>query len=307
MHLENLKIFTDLVETESFSKAGRLNGITQSAVSQQLRSMEKQLDITIVDRSTKHFRLTPEGALLHQSAKQILECYLKLQNDLMDMRNVVNGVIQVSTIYSIGLHDLPPFMRNFLQKYPQVNVRVEYRRSNMVYDDVLQNSVDVGLVAYPVRHRKIEIVPILEEKLVVACSPAHEFANRDSVRLADLNGQKLIGFDQDYPTRKATDAIFKEARINVNVVKEMDNIETVKQAVEINAGIALLPLGSLGKEVSSGRIKAIPVGDRDLVRPMALIYKRGRVLTPALRAFISTLLGRPYQEISGGKHQDDEA
>ncbi len=130
MHVENFKIFSDLVESESFSRAAKLNGITQSAVSQQLRAMEKHFSILIVDRSQKQFRLTREGQKLYESAKEILYLYERLNSELQEMKKVISGTIHISTVYSIGLHELPPYVKAFLSKYPEVNIRVEYRRAN---------------------------------------------------------------------------------------------------------------------------------------------------------------------------------
>ncbi|MGK0309310.1 MAG: DNA-binding transcriptional LysR family regulator, partial [Lentimonas sp.] len=120
MNIQNFKIFSDLVESESFSRAAKLNGITQSAVSQQLRSMEKHFNILIVDRSQKRFRLTREGQKLHESAKEVLQIYDTLNIELQEMKKIISGTIHISTVYSIGLHGLPPYVKSFLMKFPKV-------------------------------------------------------------------------------------------------------------------------------------------------------------------------------------------
>ena len=163
MHVENFKIFSDLVESESFSRAAKLNGITQSAVSQQLRAMEKHFSILIVDRSQKQFRLTREGQKLYESAKEMLYLYDKLNSELQEMKKVISGTIHISTVYSIGLHELPPYIKEFMSTYPDVNVRVEYRRANMVYEDILTNSIDLCLVAYPQKHKQLEVLPFHDD------------------------------------------------------------------------------------------------------------------------------------------------
>lgn len=296
MHIENFKIFSDLVESESFSRAAKLNGITQSAVSQQLRSMEKHFNVLIVDRSQKQFRLTREGMKLYESAKEILHRYEKLMSELQEMRKVISGTIHVSTVYSIGLHELPPYITKFLKEYPSVNVRVEYRRSNLVYEDILHNSVDLGLVAFPIKMRQLEIIPFQEDRLVLICNPGHAMANRKNVDIKELQGEKFIGFDPDIPTRKATDQIFKEAKVEIEPVMEFDNIETVKRAVEIDAGIAIVPQATVQQEVKQGLLKVIQLRGGQFTRPLAIIHRKGRVLTPAMKKFISNLTGRPYKE-----------
>src|SRR5690625_5150535 len=118
MHVENFKIFADLVESESFSKSARLNGINQSAVSQQLRSIERNLDLLILDRSQKGFHLTREGRRIYAASKDILHEYEKLHIELQEMKNAISGTIGLATIYSTGLHELPPYIKWFLREYP---------------------------------------------------------------------------------------------------------------------------------------------------------------------------------------------
>ncbi|MBU6402549.1 MAG: LysR family transcriptional regulator, partial [Verrucomicrobia bacterium] len=183
MQIESLKMFCDLAETESFTKAAQINDVTQSAVSQQISSLERQFRSMLIERSKKKFRLTREGQVLYDYSKQIISTYESLQSKLQEIKDVISGTIRVATIYSIGLHDLPPYLKKYLKSFPTVNVHVEYRRSNQVYEDVLGNVVDLGLVAYPVRDSKLELVPLRKDKLVLICHPQHPFARNKSARL----------------------------------------------------------------------------------------------------------------------------
>lgn len=289
MHIENLKVFADLVESQSFSRAAKLNDITQSAVSQQLRSMEKHFNVLIVDRSQKQFRLTREGEKLYQSSREILHLYDKMISELLEMKKVISGTVHVATIYSIGLHVLNPYIRTFMKEYPAVNVRVEYQRSNVVYENVYHNAVDLGLVAYPTKMRQIEIIPFREDKMVAICSPNNELARAKSVTLAELANQKLIGFEADIPTRKATDQLFRDASLSVEPVLEFDNIETVKRAVEIDHGVAIVPLSTITQEVARNQLVKIPLKGISATRPLAIIHRKGRVHTPAIRKFLAHL------------------
>jgi DNA-binding transcriptional LysR family regulator len=296
MQVENFKIFADLVETKSFSKAAKLNGITQSAVSQQARAMERHFKSLLIDRSQKQFQLTREGLRVYETAKEVLHQYEKLLSELQEMKKVISGTIRISTIYSIGLHELPPFIKRFLHEYPSVNVRVEYRRSNLVYEDILHNSVDFGLVAFPVKMRQIEMIPFRNDHLVLITHPSHPLAKNEDVLLQALTGHKFIGFDPDIPTRKAVDQIFRENRIEIEPVMEFDNIETVKRAVEIDAGIAVVPHATVVQEVKQGTLVALHFKGKEFTRPLAILHRKGRVLTPAMRKFIETLGSDPTVE-----------
>jgi LysR family transcriptional regulator, transcriptional activator of the cysJI operon len=290
MQIENLKIFRDLVDNESFSKAAKLNNITQSAVSQQLRSMEKHFNVLIVDRSQKQFRLTREGRSLYEAARDILNRYEQVSSEMQEMRKVVSGTVHVSTIVSIGLHELPPYVKRFMQEFPHVNVRIEYRRSNLVYEDVFSSTADFGLVAFPQKYRQIEIIPFMEDQLVAICSPKHKFAGKKEIELADLQGCRFIGFDQDIPTRKALDQFFREQRIELEPSMEFDNIETLKRAVEVDAGVALVPEGTIRQEIEQGTLVKLKLRDRHVSRPLAILHRKGRVMTPAMKRFLTLML-----------------
>ncbi len=289
MQIENFKIFADLVETKSFSKSAKLNGITQSAVSQQARAMERHFKTLLVDRSQKQFQLTREGFRVYESAKEVLHTYDKLLSELQEMKKVISGTIRISTIYSIGLHELPPFIKKFLHDYPSVNVRVEYRRSNLVYEDILHNSVDFGLVAFPVKQRQIEILPFRNDHLVLIAHPEHPLAKCGEIEFKQLMSQRFIGFDPDIPTRKAVDQIFRDNKLEIEPVMEFDNIETVKRAVEIDHGVAIVPQATVIQEVQQGTLVAVHFKGRELTRPLAILHRKGRVLTPAMKKFIETL------------------
>ena len=291
MQIESLKVFCDLAETESFTKSALINHVTQSAVSQQISSLERTFKSLLIERSKKKFRLTREGQVLYEYSKQIIQTYDSLFHKLQEIKDTISGTIRVSTIYSVGLHDLPPYLKKFLKAYPTVNVHIEYRRSNQVYDDVLGNVVDLGLVAYPAKDTKLEIVPLRKDMLVLICHPQHPFAKNKSVRLKAIDGQKLISFEPDIPTRRATDKILKDQNITVQHAMEFDNIETVKRAVEIDAGIAIVPQGTITQEVSKQTLAEIRIEDAEFYRPLAAIYKKNKVLSPAMKQFLSVLKG----------------
>lgn len=291
MQIESLKVFCDLVETESFTKSAQINNVTQSAVSQQISSLERQFKSLLIERSKKRFRLTREGQVLYDYSKQVIQTYDSLFSRLQELKDIISGTIRVATIYSIGLHDLPPYLKKFLKAYPTVNVHVEYRRSNQVYEDVISNVVDLGLVAYATKDSKLEIVPLRKDNLVLICHPHHPLARHKTLRLRDLSGQKFIAFEPDIPTRRAVDRIMREHDVDVNVVMEFDNIETVKRAVEIDAGIAIVPHATIVQEVSKQTLAEARFEDGEFFRPLSAIYKKHKVLSPAMKQFIAMLKG----------------
>jgi len=289
MHIQNFKTFCDLVETKSFSKAARLNEVTQSAVSQQLKAMEAHYDMLIIDRNQKKFRLTPQGTALYSTFKEILDLYEKLNCEIQEMRNIVSGTIQISTVNSIGLHELPPYLKSFIKQFPSVNARVEYRRANLVYEDVLHGNSDLGLVAFPPTHKDLTIIPFANDELIIVMSPEHRLTKKRSISMNDLSGVEFVAFERDIPTRKATDEILAKAGVEVQVVMEFDNVETVKRAIEINAGIAILPASTVITESERNQLVIYKLEGGIHNRPLAVIHKKNRILTPALRSFVELM------------------
>jgi DNA-binding transcriptional LysR family regulator len=288
MHIETLKIFCDVVDTASFSKAGALNSMTQSAVSQQILSLEKKLGRTLLERGRRQCCVTPEGAVLLDAAKEILAIYDGLDERFHELADVVAGEIHIAAVYSIGLHDLPPYLKEFRRTYPTVDVHVSYRRSAQVYAQVLSGEASMGLVAYPAMRKGIHVEPFMDDELVLICHPSHPFAACEQMEPGALKNEKFIAFDPDLPTRQFIDRHFREQGVMLGHTLEFDNIETVKRAVEIEQGVSIVPLASVRSEVEAGTLKAISLNPV-LRRPIGILFKRNRPRTPALREFLALL------------------
>lgn len=289
MQIEALKVFADLAESKSFTKTAHINGVTQSAVSQQIGAMERQFQSLLIERSKKQFRLTREGTVLYEFSKQIVETYDALQGKLQEIKAVVSGSIRLATVYSIGLHTLPSYIQRFLRAHPTVNVQVAYRHAREVYEDVLSNVSDLGLVAYPWKDPHLELVQFRKEPMVLICAPDHPFAKRKSLKLAALAREKLIMFEAGIPTRTATDRALREHGITPLPVMEFDNIETLKRAVEIGAGVAIVPQTAVVQEIADGTLAQVKLDDAELERPLAIVHKKNKVLSPAIKQFIALL------------------
>lgn len=289
MHIETFQVFCDLVETTSFSEAAARNGISQSAVSQQIRTLEKRFKVTLLERGRRNFSVTPEGEVFLKAAQSILKAYYGIGQDLGTMRDVVAGPLTIATVYSIGFHELPPYLETFRERFPEVDLQVHYRRSNQVYADVSENLADLGLVAYPQERKGVEIEPAWKDKLVVICPPNHPLAKRDSLELKVIDGQRFISFEPDLPTRKAIDDMFTQAGIQVKEVVEFDNIETVKRGVLIENAISIVPSESVRSEVKSGTLAQITINGKFVWRPLGIVRRRTKAITPAMREMIQLL------------------
>jgi DNA-binding transcriptional LysR family regulator len=186
---------------------------------------------------------------------------------------------------------LPRSLKFFRRSYPSVDVAVEYLRSAQVYQSVAAGNSDVGLVAYPARHRGVTVESHWKDKLVLICPPNHRLAKRQSIEIAALSGEHFISFAFDQPTRKAIDRIFRVNNVTIRRSMEFDNIETVKRAVEIENGIAIVPLASVNEETENGSLCAVEIESLDMWRPIGLVQRRGEP-SAAVRTFVGLLRKR---------------
>jgi len=290
MQIETFRVFRDLVETSSFSRAAESNGITQSAVSQQVRAIEKRFRVRLIERGRKFFSLTPEGNAFLKASREILDAYDNLDSRIQSISRVVQGEVRVATVLSVGLHELPPCLHAFRKLHPGVDVKVDYCRSNEVYDAVTDGCCDLGLVAYPTRRRGLRVMTFWRDQLVVVCAPTHRLARKDRrVRLEELRDVKFVAFELDLPTRKEVDRHLRQHGVRVRPILEFDNIETVKRAVEIEEAVSIVPGLCVRGEVASGHLVAMEIDAADMWRPLGAIMKSSSVHSPAVSEFLALL------------------
>jgi LysR family transcriptional regulator, transcriptional activator of the cysJI operon len=293
MQIETFKVFCDLVETASFSKAAEMNRITQSAVSQQIHSLERKFKVAFIERGKKNFSVTAEGRAFLQASKDILHAYDSLSDRLLEMQTAVGGELKIATVYSIGLHELPKNLKAFRKAHPTVEVRVEYLRSAQVYQAVADGHSELGLVAFPSRRKGVTVESLWKDKLVLICPPEHRFAKQVSVPITALENERFISFAFDQPTRKAIDRIFRANKVTIRRAMEFDNIETVKRVVAIEDGISIVPLNTVDEERKLGSLVAIEIESAAMWRPIGLIQRQTRSRTTAARTFVSMLKKKP--------------
>jgi DNA-binding transcriptional LysR family regulator len=295
MHIETLKVFCDIVESGSVSYAASQNFVTQSAVSQQVRSLEDKYECRLLERARAGVKPTPAGQILYNSSKEIVRRFVELENRLREVGSVVAGSIRVGTVYSVGLHELPPYLTEFLRAYPQVNVHLEYLRSNKIYEDLIEGKIDLGVVAYPAKRGQIMMTAFRHDELVLVVPPDDPLAKLNKVSVRQLLGQRFVGYERDIATRKASDRILREYGVRPHYTMEFDNIETIKRAVEIGQGIAIVPRSTVELETARGSLKLLEFTEGPFMRPLAIIYKRGRELSPAVNKFIEVLTSSKIQ------------
>ena len=295
MELETLRLFRDIAESQSFTRGARQNSISQSAASQQIQHLEELLGLQLIERDKRPLKLTAAGEVYLRAARDMLRRYEELQSSLETFKDQISGPVRVASIYSIGLYDMARHTREFTRLYPKASVHIDYVRTDEVYDAVLADKADIGLLSYPEPGKDLKIIPWRREQMIVATNREHPLAARPHLDPPELEGQSFVCFDEDLYIRKVIDRYLKENRVAVRPVMEFDNIANIKEAVAIGEGVSILPEPTVRQDVSQGRLSAIPLNGSELVRTIGIIHRRRKKLSPAAVRF-RELLQREVKE-----------
>jgi DNA-binding transcriptional LysR family regulator len=177
----------------------------------------------------------------------------------------------------------------FAARYPTATLQVEYMRPEKIYDAVRNDAADLGLVSYPESSREIAALDWRREEMQVAVPVTHPFAARDEVYPGDLNGQDFIAFDDDLRIRRELDKFLRAGGVEVNFVMHFDNIQMIKEAVELGSGISILPARTMQAEIDQGRLAAVRLVAPELARPVGIVHRKRKRFNRAAEAFLSML------------------
>ncbi len=293
MTIEQLKVFKDIAQHRSFSKGAALNGISQSAASQRVQEMERDLGIMLLDRGTRPLRVTATGKLYLDMCRDIVRRYAEFEAALGELKEEVDGTVRVAAIYSVGLSEMGRLEREFSRRYPEAALEVEYLRPEKVYEAVVMDRADLGLMSYAEPTKEVTVVPWRQEEMVVAASPYHALASKAEVSPRELEGLDFIGFDEDLPIRRELDRFLREQRVHVNVTLHFDNLQMIKEAVAHGSGVSIMPARVMAEEIAQGRLIPIRIAAPDLYRPLGIVHRRKKRFDRAALAFLELLQEQP--------------
>ncbi len=289
MIFEDCKLFRDIVQSRSVSRGAALNEISQSAASQHIQELERRLDVALLDRSVRPLELTPAGKLYFELCRDVLRREEQFHSACAQLRKQVDGSVRVISIYSVGLSEMTHLRAEFEKRFPEADLHVEYARPDRVYEAILQDDADLGLVSYPEPSRDLTIIPWREETMALALPPDHPLAHCRTISPADLDNQNYIAFDDDLSIRRHIDRFLREAGVAVNVVMQFDNIQMIKEAVTLGSGVSILPERTMQAETEQGRLVSIPLAPPGLVRPVGIVHRRRKKLNRAAQSFLELL------------------
>jgi DNA-binding transcriptional LysR family regulator len=291
--LERARLFRDIAQARSVSKGARQNGISQSAASQHLQDLEEQLGLPMLDRSSRPLTVTEAGKLYLEMCRDVLRRQDEFQAALERMKIEVEGTVRVASIYSVGLSEMSQLEQEFSRRYPDAHLEVEYLRPEKVYEAVVTDRADLGLLSYPEATKEVTVLPWRQEEMVVAASPHHALAEKSEVRPEDLEGLDFVGFDEDLPIRRDIDRFLREHHVEVNLTLHFDNLQMIKEAVAHGEGVSIMPARIMEEEVKQGRLVPIPISSLRLYRPVGIVHRRKKRFHRAGQAFLELLREPP--------------
>jgi DNA-binding transcriptional LysR family regulator len=254
--------------------------------------VEKRLGATLLDRTKRPLELTEAGRIYYDFCRDILRREEELSHALDGLKGEVTGTVRVASIYSTGLSEMSRLREEFASRYPAASLQVDYMRPDRVYDAVRRDAADLGLVSYPESSREIAALPWRREEMQVAAPVSHAFSGRSEVLPSDLSGQDFIAFDEDLRIRKELDRFLRAQGIEVNTVMHFDNIQMIKEAVELGSGISILPARTMQAEIEQGRLVAVKLNAPELVRPVGVVYRKRKQFNRAAEAFLEMTVGQ---------------
>lgn len=292
MDIRQLTYFIEVAKHQSFTKASQSLHISQPSLSKMVKSLEDELEIELIDRSARQIELTEAGHIVFEQGQMIMESLSNVSTHLYDLINVKKGHIKIGIPPLIGFLFFPKIIKSFNQRYPDVTIQLMEHGANKVEQEVSDALLDFGVVVLPVDEDAFEIIPFVQEELMLFVHSTHPFADRKNIAMKDLEHESFILFSEDFALH---DRIIEEcirAGFRPNVAYESSQWDFISEMIGENLGVAILPR-SIEKKVDHQIIKAVPIVNPAIPWQLGLILKNGRYVSHATREFIKNITNMP--------------
>jgi LysR family transcriptional regulator, low CO2-responsive transcriptional regulator len=302
MDFDQLNAFVAVARFKSFSRAAETCFRTQPAISSQIRALEEEVGAKLFDRSGGRVSLTAPGKAFLTYAEETLEAKRWIIAALAEMDRVPRGEIVVGANEGTCLHILPDVFAEFKRRYPDVSVSVSRSERAGILDDVLNNTVDFGIVSMPVDDNRLRSVVVHRDELVVITAPEHPF-NHGKMRAMPLT--EVVKYPLLLPkvgrTRDALEEMFQKRRLKPNISMELESSEVLKKFVAAGVGIGFIGKSNVLGDVKAKTLCALPMEDVTIRRDLALVHRKDKALSRAARAFIEIAVKITAPKAANGK------
>jgi len=289
MDLDHMKVFIDISLERSMTKGAKLNGVSQSAASQHIHDLERSLGTELLNRRMRPLGLTEAGELYLEFCRDVIRRKEQFDAEIGRWKRKIEGRVHLACIYSVGIAHMNQLEARFRKEHPEAELEIEYLRPEKVYEAVLAERTDLGLVSYPEARKEIKVIPWMDEVMVVAAPRDHPLSANMFLSAKQLDGVDFVAFDDDLPIARELRRFLRKHDVRVNVVMRFDNAVMIKEAVAIGSGISILPERAIREEVNQERLLAIPLESPGLYRPLGVIHHRRKHFNRAARALVDVL------------------
>ncbi|HWX55436.1 MAG TPA: LysR family transcriptional regulator [Verrucomicrobiae bacterium] len=285
MDFDQLEAFLEVARHCSFSRAAEKRFRTQPAISSQIRALEEEVGARLFDRSGGKVAVTAPGKAFQKYAEDAVEARKQIVRALADMERVPHGEIVVGANEATCLHILPEVFAKFKKLYPDVSVQISRLERAKILESIMDNAVDFGVVSIPVEDKRLSVVNIHRDELVVIVPPGHALSHRNGAAVRDVVRFPLL-LPKVGRTRDAIDSLFHERQLTPNISMELDSSELLKRFVAAKVGVGFIARSNVLEDVKAGVLAAILLSDACIRRDLALVYRKDKALSRAAHAFI---------------------
>ncbi len=290
MDTRQLAAFCAVVERKSFSQAAERLGVTQPAVSLQIRALEKRLDTQLLDRSGRRVEPTEAGWRLYRGAQRMLQ----LEDQLLDQLaaegdGAISGELSIGASTGPAAIVVPLLLGEFQRVNPAVRVSLRVHDTQTIVQLVADRELELGIVGAARRHRAVQFEPFMRDEVILACPPGHRFAGK-TIELDDLQGEPLIVMQEGAGVRAVVEDELRRLGTklrDLDVTLELGLQESVRSAVQAGYGISFISRAAIERELAAGTLAEARVAGMDATREISLARGTGRVPTRAAQAFVA--------------------
>jgi len=294
METRQLAAFCAVVERKSFSLAAERLGVTQPAISLQIRSLEQRLGTQLLDRSGRRVEPTEAGTRLYATAQRLLALEQQLHDELAGTDGQLTGTLELGASTGPGGTVVPVLLCEFREQHPEVRVRLSVSDTQSVVDRVADRELELGIVGAARRHRGVTFEPFFRDEVVLACPAGHRFAGR-TVSVEELRSEPLLVMQEGAGVRQVIEDELRTVGLrlrDLDVRVELGLQESVRSAVAGGHGCTFISSSAIEADVAAGTIATARVRGLDPVRENFLVRSNGRAETRAMHDFVEFARGR---------------
>lgn len=295
MELRALSLFAAVAETGSFTRAARKLDMSQSAVSQGIRTLEAELGTPLFTRHTRRVELAQAGDVLLPYARQILQKAAEARAVVSDFETSGRGRVTIGAGGAFCLHALPELLREFASRYGRIDIAVVSGSTEVTVQRTINGEVDLGFVVLPVQHAGLETVHLTRDELVAVAPAGHEFTKLDAIRARDFEGMPFVTYDRDSRTYRSVERFFLEAGVFPTIAMQISDLTAVKRMVAVGLGVSVVARWTVQEELRAGTLIARPLRPKGLFRNWGLVHRSRQTLTASQKNFLEICKPRVTQ------------